>query len=277
MLFTRQARSEARDQKWLDSQAWRGDDNAAPEPWTRCFFSLLDLHLGRNAPTLDAMSEAIPFESARRAMVDYQIRRRGIRDAKVLEAMFQVPRHEFVPGAYLSSAYDDRPLPIGESETISQPYIVAAMTVAVRVQPGEKALEIGAGSGYQAAILAYLGARVWTMERNGQLADAARERLARLNYEGIEVICGDGTEGYPSAAPYQVIVVTAASPHVPQPLLDQLDDGGRMVIPVGDLYHQDLQLIFKRTGELTTRNLDPCQFVPLIGKHAWPERGERAW
>jgi protein-L-isoaspartate(D-aspartate) O-methyltransferase len=223
------------------------------------------------------MSEAIPFESARRAMVDYQIRRRGIRDTRVLGAMFQVPRHEFVPPAYLSSAYDDRPLPIGESETISQPYIVAAMTAAVRAQEGDKALEIGTGSGYQAAILAYLGARVWTMDRNGQLADLARERLARLGYEGIEVISGDGTEGYPSAAPYQVIVVTAASPHVPQPLLDQLDDGGRMVIPVGDLYHQDLQLIFRHANELTTRLLDPCQFVPLIGKHAWPEKRDGMW
>lgn len=223
------------------------------------------------------MSEAVPFESARRAMVDYQIRRRGVHDAKVLEAMFQVPRHEFVPAAYLSSAYDDRPLPIGESETISQPYIVAAMTAAVRVQPGEKVLEIGAGSGYQAAILAYLGASVWTVERNGQLGDLARERLARLGYKGIEVICGDGSEGHPAAAPYQVIVVTAASPHVPQPLLDQLDDRGRMVIPVGDLYHQDLQLILKHANEFTTRFLDPCQFVPLVGKYAWPEKREQVW
>jgi protein-L-isoaspartate(D-aspartate) O-methyltransferase len=223
------------------------------------------------------MSEATPFESARRAMVDYQIRRRGVRDTRVLGAMFQVPRHEFVPPAYLSAAYDDRPLPIGEAETISQPYIVAAMTDAARVQQGDKALEVGTGSGYQAAILAHLGARVWTMERNGQLADSARERLARLGYKGIEVICGDGTEGYPSAAPYQVIVVTAASPHVPQPLLDQLDDGGRMVIPVGDLYHQDLQLIFRHANELTTRLLDPCQFVPLIGKYAWPEKRDGMW
>jgi protein-L-isoaspartate(D-aspartate) O-methyltransferase len=210
-------------------------------------------------------------------MVEYQIRRRGIRDEKVLEAMFQVARHEFVPPAYLASAYDDRPLPIGESETISQPYIVAAMSVAARVQPGDKALEVGTGTGYQAAILAYLGARVYTVERNPQLAESARERLARLGYKGIEVICGDGTEGHPSAAPYQVIVVTAAAPLVPPPLLDQLDGGGRMVIPVGDLLHQDLQLIFKRGSEVATRLLDPCQFVPLIGKHAWPEKPDRFW
>jgi protein-L-isoaspartate(D-aspartate) O-methyltransferase len=210
-------------------------------------------------------------------MVEYQIRRRGVRDENVLEAMFQVPRHEFVPPAYLASAYDDRPLPIGESETISQPYIVAAMSAAARVQPGDKALEVGTGTGYQAAILAHLGATVYTVERNSQLAESARERLARLGYKTIEVICGDGTEGHPAAAPYQVIVVTAAAPLVPPPLLDQLDDAGRMVIPVGDLLHQDLQLIFKRGGEVATRLLDPCQFVPLIGKHAWPEKPDHYW
>jgi protein-L-isoaspartate(D-aspartate) O-methyltransferase len=149
------------------------------------------------------------------------------------------------------------------------------MTSAARVQPGEKVLEIGTGSGYQAAILAYLGGKVYTMERNFLLAETARARLARLGYEGIEVIDGDGSEGRPSAAPYQVILVTAASPQVPQPLLDQLDGGGRMVIPVGDLLRQDLQLIFKHEGQVTTRFLDPCQFVPLIGKHAWPEGKER--
>jgi protein-L-isoaspartate(D-aspartate) O-methyltransferase len=138
-------------------------------------------------------------------------------------------------------------------------------------------LEVGTGTGYQAAILVYLGATVYTVERNPQLAESARERLARLGYKGIEVICGDGTEGYSAAAPYQVIVVTAAAPLVPPPLLDQLDSGGRMVIPVGDLLHQDLQLIFKRGSEVATRLLDPCQFVPLIGKHAWPEKPDRFW
>ena len=219
--------------------------------------------------------EIVPYETERRAMVEYQIRRRGIRDERVLEAMEHVPRHEFVPAAHLGAAYDDRPLPIGDSETISQPYIVAAMTAAARVEPGDKVLEIGTGSGYQAAILAYLGGKVFTMERNFLLADAARARLARLGYAGVEVIEGDGTEGYPAAAPYQVILVTAASPEVPQPLLDQLDDGGRMVIPVGSLWHQDLQLLFKHSGQVATRFLDPCQFVPLIGRHAWPEGKDR--
>jgi protein-L-isoaspartate(D-aspartate) O-methyltransferase len=218
----------------------------------------------------EATSGVLPFEAERRAMVEYQIRRRGVRDARVLEAMFAVPRHEFVPAAHLAAAYDDRPLPIGTTETISQPYIVAAMTAAARIQPGEKALEVGTGAGYQAAILAYLGARVFTVERNATLAESARQRLARLGYGPVEVIFGDGTEGYPAAAPYQVILVTAAAPSLPQPLLDQLDDGGRMVIPVGDLVHQDLELIYKHGSETTRTFLDPCQFVPLVGKHGWP-------
>ncbi|MBI1982912.1 MAG: protein-L-isoaspartate(D-aspartate) O-methyltransferase [Acidobacteria bacterium] len=221
------------------------------------------------------MSEVVPFESDRRSMIEHQIRRRGIRDERVLEAMFVVPRHEFVPAEHLGAAYDDRPLPIGESETISQPYIVAAMTAAAQVHPGDKALEIGTGSGYQAAILAYLGARVYTIERNFQLAESARARLARLGYPTIEVIWGDGTEGHLAAAPYQVILVTAASPELPAPLLSQLDDGGRLVIPVGDLHHQDLKLIFKHGGQFATRFLDPCQFVPLIGRYGWPEKLER--
>jgi protein-L-isoaspartate(D-aspartate) O-methyltransferase len=221
------------------------------------------------------MGEAIPFESERRAMVEEQIRRRGIRDPHVLKAMCKVPRHEFVSPAYLDAAYDDRPLPIGEVETISQPYIVAAMTAAARVQPGDKALEVGTGSGYQAAILAFLGAKVYTVERNPQLAEAARARLARLGYTGIEVLWGDGSEGYAAAAPYQVILVTAAAPEAAQPLLDQLDEGGRMVIPVGDLLHQDLFLFFKHRKAICKRVLDPCQFVPLIGKYGWPEKGSR--
>ncbi len=221
------------------------------------------------------MNEALPFEPERRAMIEQQLRRRGIRDERVLEAMFTVPRHEFVPPAYIDAAYEDRPLPIGETETISQPYIVAAMTQAARVEPGDKALEVGTGAGYQAAMLAHLGAKVYTVERNFQLAEVSRARLARLGYQAVEVIWGDGSEGYTPAAPYQVILVTAAAPDVPQTLLDQLADGGRMVIPVGDLHHQDLQLIFKRGKEITQRVLDPCQFVPLVGRHGWPEKEAR--
>lgn len=219
------------------------------------------------------MADVIPFESARRAMIETQLRRRGIRDEMVLEAMFAVPRHEFVAPEYVHAAYEDRPLPIGEAETISQPYMVAVMTAAARVEPGEKALEVGTGSGYQAAILAHLGAKVYTIDRNSRLVEAARLRLARLGYPGVEVLCGDGSEGYPAAAPYQVIIVTAGSPQVPPALIEQLADGGRLAIPVGSRERQDLQLIFKHAGQTVTRLLDPCQFVPLIGKQAWPEKG----
>jgi protein-L-isoaspartate(D-aspartate) O-methyltransferase len=208
-------------------------------------------------------------------MVEIQLRHRGIRDERVLEAMFRVPRHEFVPSALVRAAYDDRPLPLGEAETISQPYIVAAMTEVADVRPGDKALEVGTGSGYQAAILAYLGARVYTIERNGVLAKSARERLARLGYDGVEVIVGDGSEGYSAAAPYAVILVTAAAPLVPPALLEQLAEKGRLVIPVGDLRHQDLLLNLKQAGQVKTRVLDPCQFVPLIGKAGWPEKEGR--
>lgn len=205
-------------------------------------------------------------------MIDQQLRRRGIRDERVLEAMFHVPRHEFVPGAYLHAAYEDRPLPIGETETISQPYIVAAMTHAVEIQAGDRTLEVGTGSGYQAAVLAYLGAEVYTIERSQQLAETTRARLARLGIQGVKVIVGDGSEGYPPAAPYQVIVVTAAAPNVPAPLLDQLAEKGRMVIPVGSQFHQVLVLISRENERVIRRTLDPCQFVPLIGKHGWNER-----
>jgi protein-L-isoaspartate(D-aspartate) O-methyltransferase len=217
------------------------------------------------------MSELLAFELERRAMVEEQLRRRGIWDERVLEAMFAVPRHEFVPRAFLDAAYADRPLPIGESETISQPYIVAAMTQAARVAPGDRALEIGAGAGYQAAILEHLGATVHTVERNARLAEAARRRLARLNYASIEVICADGSLGYAPAAPYDVILVTAGAPAVPEILLEQLAEAGRMVIPIGDLHRQDLCVYSKRGSEITKKVLEPCQFVPLIGEHGWPQ------
>jgi len=208
-------------------------------------------------------------------MIEIQLRHRGIRDERVLDAMFCVPRHEFVPPSLVSAAYDDRPLPLGDAETISQPYIVAAMTEAAEVHPGDKALEVGSGSGYQAAILAYLGARVYTIERNPVLAQSASERLPRLGYDGVQVITGDGSEGYPPAAPYEIILVTAAAPVVPSALLDQLAEGGRLVIPVGDLRYQELLLNIKQAGQIKTRLLDPCQFVPLIGKGGWPEKEER--
>lgn len=211
------------------------------------------------------------FEVCAREMVETQLRPRGIHDEQVLDAMLRVPRHEFVPPEYVAAAYADRPLPIGETETISQPYIVAAMTEAAHVSPGDKALDVGTGSGYQAAILAYLGARVHTIERNPRLAEEARLRFHRLGYENVEVTCGDGSEGLAAHAPYNVIMVSAAAPGVSPALLDQLAEEARLVVPVGDLYHQDLHLYFKHRGEIVTRVLDPCQFVPLIGRGGWPE------
>lgn len=216
------------------------------------------------------MSE-IAFESERRAMIEWQLRRRGIYDERVLKAMFEVPRHEFVPLVDQDAAYEDRPIVIGDGQTISQPYIVAAMTDAAQVQPGDKVLEIGTGSGYQAAVLAHLGAEVITMERVSRLAETARERLSRLGYQKVRVIAEDGSAGYPAGAPYDAIVVTAAAPAVPQVLIGQLADGGRLVIPVGTLQLQTLQVIRKSGDRLSVRDLDPCQFVPLVGKQAWPE------
>jgi protein-L-isoaspartate(D-aspartate) O-methyltransferase len=217
------------------------------------------------------MSE-IPFESERHDMVDWQLRRRGIVDERVLRAMYEVPRHEFVPAPLQSKAYDDQPLAIGDGQTISQPYMVAAMTEAARVERGDNVLEIGTGSGYQAAILAQLGAQVTTLERIPCLAESAQERLVRLGYSSVKVIAEDGSVGYPAGAPYAAILVTAAAPAVPEVLVTQLADGGRLVIPVGTLQLQTLQVISKDADKLSVRDLDPCQFVPLVGKHAWPER-----
>jgi protein-L-isoaspartate(D-aspartate) O-methyltransferase len=211
------------------------------------------------------------FDFLARNMVEEQLRRRGLRDERVLEAMRLVPRHEFVPADLVDLAYDDRPLPIGEHETISQPYIVAAMTEAARVAPGDKALEIGGGSGYQAAILAQLGATVCTVEINPELAEKARERLQRLGYRNVEVFVGDGSEGLAAHAPYDVIIVSAATPSVSPVLLGQMAEGARLVAPVGSLHRQELLLLCKRRGQITTRRLDPCHFVPLIGKGGWPE------
>ncbi|MGH9327898.1 MAG: protein-L-isoaspartate(D-aspartate) O-methyltransferase [Terriglobia bacterium] len=211
------------------------------------------------------------FEAERRRMVELQLRRRGIHDERVLEAMFMTPRHEFVPAQFLERAYDDHPFPLGERETISQPYMVAAMTEAARIQPRDKVLEVGTGSGYQAAVLSFMGGQVWSIERKASLAESARARLLRLGYSGIEVICSDGTEGYLPAAPYQAVLVTAASPQVPVALIEQLAEGGRLVIPVGDLHSQRLELIVKSPSGLSTRMCHACQFVPLIGKYGWPD------
>lgn len=211
------------------------------------------------------------FAEARRTMVDEQIRRRGVSDERVLAAMAQVPRHEFVPPDCRGRAYEDAPLPIGEGQTISQPYIVAAMTAALRLVGGERVLEIGTGCGYQAAILGCLASQVYTVECRSELAAEASDRLARLGYANVHVHCGDGTLGLPELAPFDAILVAAAAPSVPAPLVDQLAVGGRMIVPVGDAENQDLQLIERVDAALRTIALEPCRFVPLVGAHGWKE------
>ncbi len=211
------------------------------------------------------------FAALRAEMVEKQIRRRGISSSRVLEAVLAVPRHEFIPAAFLSEAYADKPLPIGEGQTISQPYIVAAMTAAIELTGAERVLEIGAGCGYQAAVLSRLAADVYTIESRLPLALAARERLERLGYANVHLHAGDGTLGLPECAPFDAILVTAAAPAPPAPLLEQLAEGGRLVIPVGPSDYQELLLIHKSAGETHKRVLEECRFVPLVGRHGWRE------
>jgi protein-L-isoaspartate(D-aspartate) O-methyltransferase len=202
-------------------------------------------------------------------MIEKQLRRRGITDSAVLAAMEAVPRHEFVPGELRPRAYEDAPLPIGAGQTISQPYIVAAMTAALRLRPGDRVLEIGTGCGYQAAVFSRLTKEVFTIECRTELATAASERLTRLGYKNVHVHCGDGTLGLPEFAPFDAILVAAAAPVVPQPLLTQLADLGRMILPIGDAEHQELRLIEKQGSEFLTTALEGCRFVPLVGYYGW--------
>ncbi len=207
------------------------------------------------------------FLEDRLRMVENQIIGRGIKDDSVIRAMKSVPRHLFVPWYLRNKAYEDRPLPIGEGQTISQPYIVALMSELLEVQPGDRVLEVGTGSGYQAAVLAEMGAEVISMEIIKSLADRARKRLRELKYDGVQVINGDGYFGYPKKAPFDGIIVTCAAPHIPGPLLEQLKPGGRMVIPVGAPFMtQTLMLVVKKKdGSVLTRSVLPVIFVPLIG------------
>lgn len=204
-------------------------------------------------------------------MVADQIESRGLRNPKLLEAFTAVPRHEFVPEELRYRAYDDGPLPIGLGQTISQPYIVALMTSLLDLRGDETVLEIGTGSGYQAAILGMMTPRVITIERHPQLADQARALLSRLGYRNISVHCGDGTLGWPEEAPYPAIVVTAAAALLPQPLAEQLAPGGRLVLPVGDFTGQVLQVWTREKGGLAHENIIPVSFVPLRGKFGWSQ------
>lgn len=218
------------------------------------------------AATLTPSADEV-FAAVRAAMVDAQIEARGVKDAPVLAAMRAVPRHEFVLPEYLYAAYEDHPLPIGHGQTISQPYIVALMTEALRVQPGDRVLEIGTGSGYQAAVLAALDVEVYTVEIVPALAEQAAERLARLGYGNVQVRQADGYFGWEEHAPFDAIIVTAAPDHVPQPLTNQLAEGGRLVVPIGPQGAvQTLWLFEKREGELQATNLGGVSFVPLTGE-----------
>jgi protein-L-isoaspartate(D-aspartate) O-methyltransferase len=204
------------------------------------------------------------YSSLRRQMVDSQLRQRGIADERVLAAMERVSRHEFAPERYRDQAYEDHPLPIGQGQTISQPYIVAIMLDALQLSPTDKVLEIGTGSGYVTALLAELTARVISIERHESLAESARGLLAALGYSNVNVVTGDGTQGFPEAAPYDAIVVSAAAADMPPALITQLGEGGRMIIPVGSEDSQQLRLVRMENGQPNIEFRELCRFVPLI-------------
>ena len=210
-----------------------------------------------------------PYERERLRMVEEQLVRRGVTDARVLDALRKVPRHLFVEEALRDRAYGDHPLPIGEEQTISQPYIVALMTQLLELSERDKVLEIGTGSGYQTAVLAELARRVCSIERLPRLAERARALLAELGYANVWVRVGSGTLGWPDEAPFDRILVTAGGPSVPPPLFQQLTEGGRLVLPLGDPVNQTLTLVEKVRGEMKTQEHGECKFVKLVGKYAW--------
>jgi protein-L-isoaspartate(D-aspartate) O-methyltransferase len=205
------------------------------------------------------------FKAMREKMVETQIKARGVKDPRVLSALLKVERHRFVPEEYLNSAYSDQPLPIGEGQTISQPYIVALMTELLELKGDEKVLEVGTGSGYQAAILGELAKEVYTIEIIESLASVAKNRLSELDYQNIKVKAGDGYLGWPEVAPFDAIIITCAPDHIPKPLIEQLKEGGRMVVPVG-AYAQELKKIVKRSGKIETTDVIPVVFVPMTGE-----------
>lgn len=224
--------------------------------------------LGIGGPVMNTATtdESDAFAAARKRMVHEQLLNRDITNARVLAVMGKVPRHEFVPEDHRSHAYEDGPLPIGHGQTISQPYIVAFMTERLEPKPTDRVLEIGTGSGYQAAVLSLLVAEVYTIEILEALADRARADLKRLGYTNVNVRAGDGYKGWPEAAPFDAIIVTCAPEKVPQPLVDQLKDGGRMIIPVGPIWNQELILLRKQSGRLEKRAVLPVRFVPMTSE-----------
>lgn len=226
---------------------------------------LLAVSCQKELPQPVSEEERFDFARARRQMVETQIKARGIKDEKVLRAMLKVERHRFVPKRLEKLAYIDRPLPIGEGQTISQPYIVALMTECLGLKGGEKVLEIGTGSGYQAAILTEIADEVYTIEIIESLAKGAVKILKDLGYTNITVRCGDGYIGWEEHAPFDAVIVTCAPGHIPQPLIDQLAEGGRMVIPVGT-YYQELKLLKKIDGKIMEGSIIPVRFVPMTGE-----------
>jgi protein-L-isoaspartate(D-aspartate) O-methyltransferase len=211
------------------------------------------------------------FKKERLAMVEDQLRRRGIHDQRVLEAMAKISRHSFVSPEYQAAAYEDRPLPIGEGQTISQPYMVAVMTQSLELTGGERVLEIGTGSGYQTATLAELAKAIFTVERIQVLIQRAQKVLQNLGYENIFFLHGDGTKGWPENSPFEGIIVTAGAPEVPQMLTSQLADGGRLVIPVGPRYTQTLYKVTRKGNRFMEEDITGCVFVPLLGDFGWKE------
>lgn len=209
------------------------------------------------------------YKILRENMVDCQIKARGTNDEKILKSMREIPRHLFVPEKQRSYAYEDFPIPIGEGQTISQPHIIALMTEMLQLKGNEKVLEIGTGSGYQAAILSQIAKEVYTVEKIEPLGLKAERLFKELGYENIKVKIGDGTEGWSEYAPYDGIIVTAGSPQIPKPLIEQLSENGRIVIPTGDSFSQDLIVGEKIKGKLIKRTICGCVFVPLIGKYGW--------
>ncbi len=209
------------------------------------------------------------FQRLRNLMVDTQLIPRGIKDPRVLEAMRKVPRHLFMDEAMQYNAYDDMALPVGEGQTISQPYMVAIMTELLNLKGDEKVLEIGTGSGYQAAILAELAGELYTIERIQSLSQKAGETFRDLGYVNIHMMVGDGTLGWPEAAPFDRILITAGAPEIPEPLIEQLAEGGMILAPVGDRYSQQLVRVTKQKGKLSKEYHTPCVFVPLVGEYGW--------
>ena len=211
-----------------------------------------------------------PFATERFSMVESQLRQRGIRDERLLVAMSKVPRHEFVSQQNWHEAYADHPIPIAEKQTTSQPYMIAAMVQAAEIKPGDRVLEIGAGSGYQTAVLAELASQVFAVERYASLTETAQKTLERLGYRNAKIVTGDGSLGLPEASPFDAIIVSAAAPSIPQALVDQLALGGRLLIPIGEADQQVLQLVQRNAdGGTSVRTLEGCRFVPLIGEQGF--------